>query len=154
MKAIKYLSMLTFAMLVAITFTACSDDDDEGNVNALKGNTILFNDYKDYRDGEVVGTGSQSWFLYKNGSAGLGGSSYDSAKWYLEGNSIVINYYSDGEVADTEKYTVENVYSFGKVVIRIDINSGDVDYRRIEGSIDSEDYDDAVTPDWWYEEWG
>jgi len=54
MKKLKFLAMLMFAMSACFTFTACSDDDDEGGNGGNKGNGVF----------SVVNGTSKSGFNY------------------------------------------------------------------------------------------
>lgn len=72
----------------------------------------------------------------------------------MKGNKITVTYYDrSGEVSEIENYSIEKVYSFGFFTLKEEINSEDTDYRRVCGSINSDDYDDAVVPEWFEEEW-
>lgn len=157
------ISFLLLAMLSAVSFASCSDDDDEGgSVGALRGSYLAIGDYvKEYVDGECVGNVDdfQDKYFYRLSPDGtvesLGRRNpYDDATWAIDGNAIVVTYLdSDGNVEDTDRFIVENVYDFGRFVLRLNLDDEGTHYYRIACTIDSDAYDDAEDPDWWWEEW-
>ena len=154
---------LLLAMLSVVAFAACSDDDDEGgSVAALRGSYLAIGEgVKEYVDGEYVGDvyDFQSMYFYRLSPDGtvesLGRRNpYDAATWSFNGNAIVVSYLdSDGNVADTDRFVIENVYDFGRFVLRLNLDEEGTHYYRIACTIDSDAYDDAEDPDWWTEEW-
>lgn len=158
MKTLKFIGMVIVTILSCMSLISCSSDE-ENESNALKGYNLALESYKDYKDGEVVDHGiNMSTLLKSDGTVEFHNSYdtrlYDGGLWSVGGNSLKIIYYDKtGEIAKTENYRIENVYSFGYFVLRLDVNSSSTDYRRVCGIIDSDDYDDAETPEWFEEEW-
>lgn len=158
MKTLRFFGMAIMMMALCVNFVACSSDDEKESI-ALKGNNLVLESYKDYKDGEVVGSGyNMSTLLNSDGTVKFYNSNdtrlYNGGVWSANGNSLKIVYYDkSGDIAKTDNYIIENVYSFGSFLLRLDINSSSTDYRRVCGMIDSDDYDDAEAPEWFKDEW-
>ena len=161
MKNLKLFPVLMLALLAAVTFASCSDDDDEGGkTDALRGSTLLFTSRgKEYVDGECVGkydNFQMDWFsqLFRDGTV-YNQSDYASAIWKYDGDDIVVTYFdSSGNVAHTQRFIVEEVRAdIGVFVVRLNLNEEGTHYYRIPCQIDSEKYDDVDNPDWWWAEW-
>ena len=165
MKHLKLFPVLMLALLAAVTFASCSDDDDEGGkTDALRGSDLIVGDLtaKEYIDGEYAGEvyGFRvNWQmrLKRDGTVSLVGSqyAYAGAAWKFEGNDIVVSYLGpDGSVAQASRFIVEDVYDdFGCFVLRLNLNEEGTHYYRIACEIDSQKYEGAEWPDWWMDEW-
>lgn len=160
MGKLKFLPILFAAVLAMVSFASCSGDDDEGGrASAIKGEDLLFCDYVEYLDGEEVDRGSAQGFityLLDDGTVELGrtyGRLYSAATWTVNGNAIIVTFYDGSGPCATERYEIEKVYDFGGVVLRLYLDDKGMHYRRISCEIDSDKYDNAEIPDWWYEEW-
>jgi len=104
MKAIKYLSMLTFAMLVAITFTACSDDDDDSSRPSWIYGSWNMNAY--IHTGGSVYKESGSAVFTSDGTVTLYGDEHSI--WSLDGNTMTFVRNDDYSSynGNAEKYTL------------------------------------------------
>ena len=152
--------MLLAAVLATASLSSCSDDDDDLGTSALKVEWLALNNYIEYLDGQEVDRGSAQDFivnLYSDGTVELGRTYsryYSTGTWTVSGNTIIVTYYDGSGPCGTERYKIEKIYDFGCFVLRLDLDEKGKRYRRINGDIDSDKYDDAEIPDWWYEEWG
>lgn len=145
-------------MIMAVTafsFSACSDDDDEISTKAIAGHGLDFYCFRDFKNGEVVNSGSCSdgnKFYYLNENGTLGWDNSSNSTWKISGNSIIITYDTGDEESLVEKWAIENIYAWGGIVLRKDFDdNSDYDFRRVYGIIDSDDFDDVESPDWWEE---
>ena len=137
----KLLLFFSLALLPAMLFTSCSDDDDDNYGSLMEGEALFIDSYEDYLDGEVVANGDIGVEFQDDGDV-IGHSSdydFDWTEWRMDGNTIVVAN-SDGNV---ERYSVIRLdRQTGEFVARCNFNEdGVVDYRLIYGMIDSDKYD-------------